>query len=202
MAASSSWDLAYREGRIPWHSDAPHHEIVRLVESRRWRPGKILDIGCGLASNLLWLSGRGFETWGVDISAEAIRQARERTGRRVRLLVRDALDVASLGETFDYVLDMGCYHLHDFPAGARQAYPRVVHSVLRPDGEFLLMCFSPKEPPDWGGPRRVSKEELETTFGPWFELLELLETRWHGTDEAEGPWSWMARWRPRTKGLS
>jgi len=38
-----------------------------------------------------------------------------------------------------------------------------VHGVLRPGGHPLLLCFSERQPGDWG-PRRVTQMELRTTF--------------------------------------
>lgn len=192
------WDQAYRNEETPWHSDHPHRELARLVEAGEWRPGRILDVGCGRASNLIWLAQRGFEGWGVDVSSEAIRQALGRPGaERLRLQTLNALDIGSLAEKFDYVLDMGCYHLHEFTPELRPRHAVAVHSVLRGGGELLLMCFNPREPVDWGGPRRVPREELDLIFGPHFVLHEIREAQWRATDESEGPWSWVSRWRPR-----
>jgi hypothetical protein len=33
-----------------------------------------------------------------------------------------------------------------------------------------MLCFSEKEPTGWGGPRRVTREEIETTFTPLFNI--------------------------------
>jgi SAM-dependent methyltransferase len=192
----AGWNRAYEEGDTPWHSDDPHREVVRVAEEGIWRPGRILDVGCGRGSNLIWLAGRGFEGWGVDVSEEAIRQARARAPAGVRLSVLGSLEIGALGEgLFDYVLDMGCYHLHEFTPELRPLHAAAIHSALRPGGELLLICFSPREPAEWGGPRRVPREELDEVFGPLFELADIRESQWRATTESEGPWSWVARWK-------
>jgi hypothetical protein len=33
-----------------------------------------------------------------------------------------------------------------------------------------MLCFSDKEPTSWGGPRRVTKEEIEATFSLFFNI--------------------------------
>jgi hypothetical protein len=33
-----------------------------------------------------------------------------------------------------------------------------------------MLCFSDKEPTGWGGPRRITREEIEKTFSPRFEI--------------------------------
>ncbi len=33
-----------------------------------------------------------------------------------------------------------------------------------------MLCLSDKEPTNWGGPRRITKEEIATTFSPLFNI--------------------------------
>jgi hypothetical protein len=46
-----------------------------------------------------------------------------------------------------------------------------------------MLCFSEKEPTDWGGPRRVTREEIESTFSSLFNINYirdvLFTTRFH-----------------------
>ncbi len=50
-------------------------------------------------------------------------------------------------------------------------------------GKYFRLCFSDKEPTGWGGPRRVTKGEIEATFSPLFKINyirdALFETRFH-----------------------
>jgi len=36
--------------------------------------------------------------------------------------------------------------------------------------KYFMLCFSDKEPTNWGGPRRVTREEIEATFSPLFNI--------------------------------
>ncbi|OBK96788.1 SAM-dependent methyltransferase [Mycobacterium asiaticum] len=49
---------------------APH---VDLIPTK----GLALDIACGQGTGSVWLASRGFDVWGIDVSAVAIDQARE-----------------------------------------------------------------------------------------------------------------------------
>ena len=40
-----------------------------------------------------------------------------------------------------------------------------------------MLCFSEKEPADWGGPRRVRREEIEASFEPFLAIEEIRRTR-------------------------
>jgi hypothetical protein len=42
--------------------------------------------------------------------------------------------------------------------------------VLAPGGRYFMLCFSEKEPTGWGGPRRVTRQEIETAFTPLFRI--------------------------------
>ena len=62
---------------------------------------------------------------------------------------------------FDTVIDSGLFHVFD--DGQRGRYVASLASVLRPGAACYLMCFSDREPGDWG-PRRVREDELRIAF--------------------------------------
>jgi len=165
------FDRAY-EGTPLWEISKPQGEVVRLEESGEIR-GRVLDLGCGTGENALYLAGRGHATWGVDFSPVAVGRARAKAGASrnpVRFEVASALELPALGESFDTVLDCGLFHTFLDPH--RPTYAAGVAAALRPGGRFFVLCFSEAEPTDWGGPRRVTREELRATFG------EVLSERW------------------------
>jgi hypothetical protein len=53
-----------------------------------------------------------------------------------------------------------------------------VHSVLRPDGHLHLMCFSDRQPGDWG-PRRVAEAELRAAFSAGWRIESLARDTFH-----------------------
>jgi cyclopropane fatty-acyl-phospholipid synthase-like methyltransferase len=52
---------------------------------------------------------------------------------------------------------------HVFGDADRARYVASLAAVLRPGGTCYLMCFSDRQPGDWG-PRRVSEGELRAAF--------------------------------------
>src|SRR2546426_1574790 len=146
------FDAMY-EGTPPWDIGRPQREFVRLEAAGELK-GSVLDIGCGTGENALFLAGQGHEVWGIDFAPTAIEKAKAKAkqrGLKATFRVADALQLQKLGRTFDAVIDSGLFHTFD--DGDRSRFPRSLASVLPPGGRYLMMCFSEREPGDWG-PRR------------------------------------------------
>ncbi|HTX00718.1 MAG TPA: class I SAM-dependent methyltransferase, partial [Acidimicrobiales bacterium] len=92
-------------------------------------------------------------------------------GVEARFLVLDALRLDVLGETFDTALDSGLLHVFDDASRAR--YVSSLQRVLVPGGHLYLMCFSDRQPGDWG-PRRVTEGELRGAFSAGWRIESLL----------------------------
>ena len=61
-----------------WFGERRGRNFRRFLERWEGPPGRLLDIGCGDGWFLQMAGERGWEAVGIDVSAEAVRQARER----------------------------------------------------------------------------------------------------------------------------
>jgi SAM-dependent methyltransferase len=162
-----AYGFAYRVGKTPWDTGVTPPEVTDLIEGpEALRPGRALDLGCGTGTNVAYLVRNGWEAIGVDASRQAIAAA-ERTiaGQpRARVFAGDVTRLAGLplGDPFDLVLDIGCFHSvarhrrDDYAIGVAER--TVAGAVL-----FV-----------WGfaGSRRflgVTPREMRDRFAPWFE---------------------------------
>jgi cyclopropane fatty-acyl-phospholipid synthase-like methyltransferase len=106
----------------------------------------------------------GHEATGIDTARTAIAiaqgKARDR-GLTARFLVWDALQLSGLNEQFDTVLDSGLFHVFDDDDRAR--YVDSLRAVLPPGGRIYMLCFSDRQPGDWG-PRRLTQYEIKASF--------------------------------------
>ncbi len=167
---------SYR-GSPPWDIGRPQAEFVRLARNGEIR-GRVLDVGCGTGENAIFFSEFGTEVWGIDVASVAIekakRKARER-GAKVRFLVADALHLGRLGAKFDTISDCGLFHT--FSDEERSLFAESLRSAMENHGSYFVLCFSTKEPTGWGGPRRVSEEEIRGVFRRGWTINYIKEAR-------------------------
>lgn len=170
--AGHDWDDSYAGPPPPWDIGRPQPAFVRLAEAGAFT-GALLDAGCGTGEHTILAARHGARALGVDISPRAVEAARRKAAERgvdARFQVADALRLDASGETFDTAVDSGLFHVFDDAARAR--YVAAVTAVLRPDGHLHLMCFSDRQPGDWG-PRRVTEAELRTAFAAGWRIESL-----------------------------
>jgi SAM-dependent methyltransferase len=168
-----SWDDSYTgEAPPPWDIGRPQPTFVRLADEGKLA-GHVLDAGCGTGEHALLAASRGAEATGMDLSPTAIAHARAKAAQRgvsARFEIADALDLASQARTVDTVIDSGVFHVFDEEDRAR--YVAGLAAALRPGGICYLMCFSDREPGNWG-PRRFREEELRAAFSDGWAIESL-----------------------------
>ena len=101
----------------------------------------------------------------------------------------DALDLAALGEGFDTVLDCGLFHL--FADDERSRFVDSLGAVLSAGGVYHMLCFSDRQPGDWG-PRRVSQDEIRASFASGWRVESIEATTLDITISPSGALAWQA----------
>jgi SAM-dependent methyltransferase len=139
------WEEKYAHGHAqlyPW--DAVVSFVFRSAPRGRPRDQvRILEIGCGTASNLWFAAREGFKVAGVDGSESAIEYAKQRfqqEGLTGDLQNADFINLPFEDTSFDLIID--CYALTccGFLAG-RQAVEEI-RRVSRPNAKFLFNPYS------------------------------------------------------------
>jgi SAM-dependent methyltransferase len=188
------FEWAYRNGEPPWDIGRPQTAFVCLAELGAVA-GSVIDVGCGTGENALYLASLGHEVTGVDAAPTAIARARETAHARgvtAAFLVGDALDLSTVGRTFDVAVDSGLFHV--FSDADRLRYERSLRGALRPGGRYFMLCFSDREP-GTTGPRRVSQAEIRDTFSEGWRVDSIVSEHFATRDGSlgpEGPDAWLA----------
>ena len=85
-----------------------------------------------------------------------------------------------------------CGLFHTFSDEGRRIFAKNLKAVLNKSGTYFMLCFSDKEPADWGGPRRVSKDEIMGTFDTGWKINYVREARFSTTFNDEGGYAWLS----------
>jgi SAM-dependent methyltransferase len=123
-------------------------------------PGLVVDLGCGLGSEVGYLADRGWHCLGVDVSATALASARL-LHRGAAFARADVTRLPLLPGTADLLIDRGCFHYLD--ADGRGQYALEATRVLRAGGKLLLrMCLTSA-----GRPNGLGEHTIRETFRAW-----------------------------------
>ena len=124
--------------RYRYHEYAPW--MRRLMGFDEFRDAKLLEIGCGMGTDLLQFARGGARCVGIDLTPRSV----EITRHRFRLYDAGGAFMISDGEhlpfsdrSFDVVYSNGVLHHTPDTAGAI----REVHRVLRPGGTAKVMLY-------------------------------------------------------------
>ena len=164
--------------KIPWNIETPPDILQNIVKTEKIKPCKVIELGCGTGNYVIYLSSKGFDATGVDISKTAIEIAinsASKKGINCNFISSDVLgDMAEVQDTFDFAYDWELLH-HIFSQD-REKYINNVHRLLNPEGMYLSVCFSEKSP-QFGGVGKYRKTPLDTVlyFSSESEIVSLVE---------------------------
>ena len=170
------WETEYKNSdieNIPLQFLKPPSHLVKLVEANKIKKGKVLDIGCGLGVSDFYLSAKGFDVVGLDVSKTAIEYARKKATQmklKCEFVQGFAQNLKFSDKTFVFVYDRGCFH-HIEPED-RKKYIDGIHRVLEDGGKYYLECFSGKNQKELFA-YKFSKDEIEKQFSKFkIEYIE------------------------------
>jgi SAM-dependent methyltransferase len=136
--AAASWDAEYRGGRYAAEPPLPFvGRILDVLDAHpRTRDAAGLYVGCGNGRNWVPLADAGLDLWGLDVSAEALRQlAARRPALAGRLLLGDFRAVTPPA-AFAYLVAIQVFQ-HGTAADAA-AYLARAAALLAPGGLLFL----------------------------------------------------------------
>ncbi len=122
--------------------------ITDLSAVKRWKPGKLLDIGCGTAAYLKDLQALGFRCVGVDFSGETLRWAtrwEKKLGLDYPLVQGNALALPFKSGSFDYVMCVAVLHHIDSNRKRLKAL-KEIKRVMKSGGKGMIAVWNRNQP--------------------------------------------------------
>jgi ubiquinone/menaquinone biosynthesis C-methylase UbiE len=114
--------------------------MPRLMEFEKFRGARLLEVGCGMGTDLLQFARGGARCTGIDLTPRSIEITRHRFslyGADGNFMISDGEHLPFRSESFDVVYSNGV--LHHTPDTARAI--REVHRVLTPGGVAKIMLY-------------------------------------------------------------
>lgn len=173
-----NWEEHYQTVKnedMHWYIPDMDENVSLWLKENDIHSGKVLDIGTGPATQAIAFTKLGFNVTATDISETAIKKAREKAlneSLNIHFIQDDILNT-SLKETFNLILDRGCFHVID--PDKRMDYANIIYNLLEPDGILLLSTFSSLEPGE-EGPYRFHPDQINEYFGKKFSVVEIKDT--------------------------
>jgi len=114
--------------------------MQRMIRFDAYKGKRLLEIGCGLGTDLLQFARAGAQVTGIDLTPAGVDLARKRFslyGIPADLQVADAENLPFPDGTFEVVYSFGVlHHTPDTQKAIDEAY-----RVLKPGGEIILMLY-------------------------------------------------------------
>lgn len=162
-AGAEFWDRFFRQ-RLESGDDLDWAGVWTrpfLVPLREAGVRTILELGCGTGHDAARLAGEGFSVTAIDLSGEAIGQARARFGSLARFLVADMTRQLPFPDgSFDAIMSNVAMHM--FPDSVTQALFAQVRRLVRVGGLFAFHVNSLEDRPLRA--RSLPARELEPDY--------------------------------------
>ncbi|WP_239313649.1 bifunctional 2-polyprenyl-6-hydroxyphenol methylase/3-demethylubiquinol 3-O-methyltransferase UbiG, partial [Frankia sp. Cj3] len=132
---AAQWDRRHTGAGLVWTAE-PNPIVIEQLAGLR--PGRALDLACGVGRNAVWLASQGWRVTGLDFSEVAIRKARELSRRfdvTPEWIKADVLEWTP--RPMSYNLVTICY-LH-LPPGERRTILYDAMKAVIPGGTLLVL---------------------------------------------------------------
>ena len=114
--------------------------MPRVMEFEKFRGARLLEVGCGMGTDLLQFARGGARCTGIDLTPRSVEITRHRFklyGADGNFMISDGENLPFRSESFDVVYSNGVLHHTPDTAGSI----REVHRVLRPEGVARIMLY-------------------------------------------------------------
>jgi 2-polyprenyl-3-methyl-5-hydroxy-6-metoxy-1,4-benzoquinol methylase len=173
------WENVYAtkaEKEVSWFQEDPAPSLDFIAATGIRSDADIIDVGGGASRLVDSLLERGFQRVAIlDLSANALKEAKKRLGRRAEGIDWIAADVTAWepSSTYDLWHDRAAFHFLT-EAADRDAYVVRLKKAVRAGGHVIIATFASDGPERCSGLPivRYEPEAVAAALGPEFDLVE------------------------------
>ncbi len=183
-----AWEHEYRNSKLLTKANEPQSDVVRFVKYLRKEQDMgidgsfMLDLGSGTGRNSYYFAELGARVLGIEISATAVRIAKERAAasgldKAIEYRKADmAAPVPCADSSVDIILDITSSNSLD--EKSRAAYLKECFRVLRPGGFFFLKALCKEGDQNAKNLLKISPgKEYDTYYMKELDLYERVFSR-------------------------
>jgi ubiquinone/menaquinone biosynthesis C-methylase UbiE len=194
MSLKTHWEHIYETkapNRVSWYQVHAQFSLQFIRNTGIQKTDHIIDVGGGASTLVDDLIADGFEYITIlDISATALKLARERLGSRASNVGWIEADITQADlpyQAFDVWHDRAVFHFLT-QTSDRQRYIGNVRRAVQPGGHVIVATFAPDGPDHCSGLEvmRYNPERLHNEFGDGFDLVDSTRETHHtpfGTEQ-------------------
>lgn len=124
---------------MPWDIGRQDSNLEKALKFLKINKGKVLEIGCGVGNDALYLDKIGLDVDAIDINPHFINLAKEKTSN-VNFICGDVFkDIPNT--TYNLIYDRG--FLHNIEYSSFTSVFRYLHSKLSSKGNYILITGHP-----------------------------------------------------------
>jgi SAM-dependent methyltransferase len=176
----------YSYDELIWERAETCQSLIRIVNELPIQPCRMLEIGCGNGMDSMWLSSTGFIVDAIELTSTGVALAQQNEipeGNQVTYRQANFF-TENFTESFDFIYDMGFFHMYTDNKQEQQTIVEKIHSLLTSTGIWLSLIAK------YGGNdelseyresnsmvilRGMSESEIRSLFSAYFDILELSE---------------------------
>jgi len=162
------------EGFYSMRQRNPHPVGPYIRElAREWKPGLLLDVGCGIGTWMIPFIKNNFECVGIDISPKLIefgKKFAKKHKTELKLKTANMLELPFDNEKFDYVISVAALHHLDNNKKRLKALSEMKR-VLKPNGKIFIAVWNKEQ-------RRFSGAGKDV-YVPWKHEGKTYERYYH-----------------------
>ena len=178
MNDSNKWNERYLNQDTPWDMGVHHPEMERLFSHYINKGQSVLEIGCGSGSNAFWLDKAGYKVTAIDISPQAIKNAKQNNqNQTINFLVADFLKDEFNFPCFPVIFDCAVFHLLN--EEQRQDFVHAVAKHCDKNGYWINISCSQdnanniEQETGVKAPPYLTADKIIKAVEPLFEIVEM-----------------------------